>query len=307
VKDQVVLFRLLGVSLLWGFNYVASAYLLRDFSPIFLSYSRLLLTSIFLITVAFISGKIKRPTGKEWGILLFAGFFGTLLNQFFYFTGLQNSTAGNAALIIALSPVATTILARVFLGEMITVYKLSGALIALLGVVLIVAFGGKSLGISFGDIYLLLAMLALSISLLFIRQLTKSMSSYDITILATVIGTVLSTPAAIMETIQGHLHISVHVTMWIILSAAAIFGQGLAGFWWNQGISVVGASTSSMFMNIPPFVAILVAYLILGDPIRGSQIAGGVLILMGVALSNSRITLNKKRIPYVEETNNTGI
>ncbi|WP_158302087.1 DMT family transporter [Paenibacillus mesophilus] len=283
MKERIILFQLLGVSLLWGFNYVASAYLLRDFSPIFLSYSRLLLTSLF------------KPTRRDIALLLFAGFFGTLLNQFFYFTGLQSSTAGNAALIIALSPVATIFLAKLFLGESITVYKLAGSLIALAGVALIVLFGGKALGISHGDVYLLLAMLAMSVSLLFIRRLTKSMASYDITILATVIGTVLMTPAAVMEGIQGHLHVSAHATMWIVLAAAAIFGQGLAGFWWNRGISAVGASTSSMFMNIPPFVAIIVAYFALGDPIRPAQIAGGVLILSGVALANFKLNAAGKK------------
>jgi drug/metabolite transporter (DMT)-like permease len=43
-----------------------------------------------------------------------------------------------------------------------------------------------------------------------------------------------------------------------------------------------------MFMNIPPFVAIVIAYLVLGDSIRVSQIAGGILILAGVAVSNRR-------------------
>ncbi|MEF3305904.1 DMT family transporter [Paenibacillus sp. GYB003] len=288
MKERVVLLRLLGVSLLWGFNYVASAYLLKDFSPIFLSYSRLVLTSLFLITVAVIGGKMKKPSRRSLLLLLFAGFFGTLLNQFFYFTGLQGSTAGNASLIIALSPVATIFLARLFLGETITVNKLVGSLLALIGVALIVLFGGKALGISHGDVYLLLAMLALSVSLLFIRQLSKIMASYDITILATVMGTVLMTPAAVMEGVQGHLHVSAHATMWIVLAAAAIFGQGLAGFWWNQGISQVGASTSSMFMNIPPFVAIVVAYFVLGDPIKPAQIAGGALILIGVYWANVR-------------------
>lgn len=289
LSNRIVMLRLLGVSLLWGCNYVASAYLLRDFSPIFLSYSRLVLTSVFLLSIAMISRKMRRPTKQEWYILLFAGLFGTLFNQFFYFIGLQYSTAGNASLIIALSPVATTFLARMFLGESLTVQKLSGAGIALVGVVLIVLFSGKSLGVSKGDLLLLAAMLALSVSLLFIRKLTVTMPSYDITILATVIGTVLMTPAAVWEASQGHLHMSFHLSTWLILACVAIFGQGLAGFWWNQGISAVGASTSSMFMNIPPFVAIIVAYFVLGDSITLSQLAGGALILIGVAVSNRRM------------------
>jgi drug/metabolite transporter (DMT)-like permease len=289
MSERLVMLKLLGVSLLWGCNYVASAYLLRDFSPIFLSFSRLLITSFFLLSIALIKGGLKRPTGQEWVLLCFAGIFGTLLNQLFYFKGLMHSTAGNAALIIALSPIATTFLARIFLKENITWFKIIGATLALSGVGFIVLYGGKTFGVSMGDVYILLAMLTLSISLLFIRKLTGSMASYDITIYAMVIGTLFMTPAAVIEFAQGQVHLSDQLLPWIILISAAVFGQGLAGFWWNQGISVVGASASSMFMNIPPFVAILVAFLVLGDPIQIVQIAGGVLILVGVAISNKKL------------------
>jgi drug/metabolite transporter (DMT)-like permease len=290
MSERLVMFKLLGVSLLWGCNYVASAYLLKDFSPIFLSFSRLLITSIFLVSIALVKGGLKRPTGAEWVLLCFAGIFGTLLNQLFYFKGLMHSTAGNAALIIALSPIATTFLARVFLKENITWFKLIGATLALSGVGFMVLYGGKSFGVSMGDVYILLAMLTLSISLLFIRKLTVSMASYDVTIYAMVIGTLFMTPAAVIEFAQGQVHYSVHLFAWIILISAAVLGQGLAGFWWNQGISVVGASASSMFMNIPPFVAIVVAFLVLGDPIQFVQVAGGILILVGVAISNKKLT-----------------
>ena len=290
MKDYAVLLRLLGVSFLWGFNFVSSAYLLKEFSPMFLSFSRLFFTAIFVVAIAVMSRRMKRPTAQEWWLLLISGVFGTLLNQYFYFTGLQYSTAGNASLIIALAPVATMILARIFLGETITMFKLSGAFIALFGVILIVTFGSKSFGISFGDIFLLMAMLTMSIGLLFVKRLSKSMPSFDITILGTVMGSLFMLPAAAIESVQGHMHISTQTSMWIILALTAVIGQGLAGFWWNQGIKAASASTVAMFMNIPPFIAIILAHFILGDPIRLLQIIGGILILLGVTLSNSRIS-----------------
>jgi drug/metabolite transporter (DMT)-like permease len=296
MSERLVMFKLLGVSLLWGCNYVASAYLLKDFSPVFLSYSRLLITSLFLLSIALIKGGLKRPKGQEWILLGLAGIFGTLLNQLFYFKGLMHSTAGTAALIIALSPIATTFLARIFLKENITWFKLIGATLALSGVGFIVLYGGKSIGVSMGDLYILLAMLTLSISLLFTRKLTISMPSYDVTIYSITIGTLFMTPAAVIEFVQGQVHIGGHLLEWIILISAAVFGQGLAGFWWNQGISVIGASASSMFMNIPPFVAIIVAFFVLGDPIQFVQVAGGILILLGVAISNKK--LNAKGLSH---------
>jgi drug/metabolite transporter (DMT)-like permease len=297
MNDRTIMLRLLGVTAIWGLNYVSSAYLLREFSPIFLSYSRLVLTSVFLLFVAGIAGKVKRPTRRQWGLLLAAAITGTLLNQLFYFTGLQTSTAGNAALIVALSPVATLLLARLFLHEVITLRKLTGAAIALSGVVIIVVFGSGSFGMSLGDIYLLLCMLAISVSLLIIRRLSQTMSSYDITILGTIFGTVIMTPAAVVEGVLGQIHFTHHAGLWLLLAASAIIGTGLTSFWWNDAISSVGASASAMFMNVPPFVAIVASYFLLGDPIRLSQMAGGVMILAGVALANGVLTLSRKQRP----------
>ncbi|MCA0757067.1 DMT family transporter [Paenibacillus sp. N4] len=292
MRERTVFLKLWGVSLLWGGNYVASAYMLRDFSPIFLSFARLVVMSLFLISVAIINKSMRRPTKREWGLLLMAGITGTLINQLFYFTGLQESTAGNAALIIALSPIATTLLSRIFLKETITGQKLAGAVMALIGVVCIVLYGGKELGISHGDVYLLVAMLGMSVSLLFIRKLTTGMSSYEVTIYSTVIGTILMSPAVAVEAVNGDLHASHQVFMWALLVCVAVIGQGLAGFWWNSGIAVAGASMSAMFMNIPPFIAIIVSHFVLGDPILLAQIGGGVLILAGVAITNL-----KRRLP----------
>ncbi|WP_276352299.1 DMT family transporter [Cohnella caldifontis] len=286
MPDRSVIGKLWGVSLLWGCNFVASAYMLREFSPILLSFARLVVMSLFLLSVAAIHKSLRKPTPREWGLLLFAGIFGTLINQLFYFKGLEDSTAGNASLIVALAPIATTLLSRVFLKETVTPLKLAGAILALIGVAGIVLYGGKSFGASAGDVYLLLAMLGMSVSLLFIRQLTNALSSYEVTIYSTVIGTVLMAPAVGVEAFQGNFHWSHHVLTWVLLVGVAVIGQGLAGFWWNQGIAVVGPSASAMFMNIPPFIAIVVGYLVLGDPIRAAQIGGGILILAGVTIAN---------------------
>lgn len=88
-----------------------------------------------------------------------------------------------------------------FLRESITSGKICGVLLGLSGVVIVIWFGGKTFGITLGDVYLIFAMLTLSVSLLFIRRLTFSMSSYQEAILTTFIGTLFMTPAVIVEAI----------------------------------------------------------------------------------------------------------
>ncbi|MED3563943.1 DMT family transporter [Bacillus xiapuensis] len=290
------LISLFFVSILWGCNYPVSAYLLRGFSPVFLSTVRICFTSLFLIVVALVHKGIRKPTTSEWKTLMGVGIFGTLLNQTFYFTGLHHTTPANASLIIALSPIATILLERIIFKVKLTVKKSMGALISLIGVFSIIGVAGGSFAVSFGDLNILVAMLCLSISLLYIRRLSKTLNSYVITVYATVLGSVLMIPAAGVESLVSGSVISHSPMMWILLIAAGIIAQGVAGFWWNGGVAKVGAGTASMFMNIQPFVAIIASHFILGDRILPMQIFGGILVLLGVFIANMQSAAVKPTI-----------
>jgi drug/metabolite transporter (DMT)-like permease len=274
------------VSILWGCNYPVSAYLLNGFSPVFLSTVRICFTSLFLIIFALIHKGMRFPTKSEWKLLVGAGIFGTLINQTFYFTGLNHTTPANASLIIAMTPIATILLERFFYKVKFTVKKASGALISLVGVFSIIGVSGGSIGVSWGDFNILVAMICLSISILIIRGLSKTMGSYVITIYSTVLGSILMVPAAGVESFVSGTQISHSLLMWGLLISAGILAQGIAGFWWNKGLAEVGAGTASMFMNIQPFVAILASHFILDDPILLNQILGGILVLVGVFIAN---------------------
>jgi drug/metabolite transporter (DMT)-like permease len=93
-------------------------------------------------------------------------------------------------------------------------------------------------------------------------------------------------PAAGVEGAISGIVVSHSIIFWILLSCAGILAQGIAGFWWNNGVAEVGAGTASMFMNIQPFVAILASHFVLGDRIMVSQIIGGIFVLLGVFIAN---------------------
>ncbi|WP_160720558.1 DMT family transporter [Bacillus sp. USDA818B3_A] len=274
------------VSVLWGCNYPISAYLLQGFSPVLLSTVRICFTSLFLIICALIHKGMMRPTVSEWKYLIGVGIFGTLLNQTFYFTGLHHTTPANASLIISLAPIATILLERIIFKVKFTIKKSAGAMISLIGVFSIIGVANGALGISWGDFNILIAMLCLSISILFIRGLAKTMNTFIITVYSTVLGSVLMIPAAGVENLVSGSVISHSLFMWVLLIFAGIMAQGVAGFWWNKGVAKVGAGTASMFMNIQPFVAILASHFILGNHISINQIIGGILVLLGVFIAN---------------------
>lgn len=275
-------------SILIGINFVANSYLIASFSPLFLCFIRLLITSVFLLTISYKLESFHKPTKKEWWILLVATLFGSFLFQMFYFIGLQYSTAGNASLILALSPLLTNVIAIRFLQERLTMQKLLGMILGLGGVIIIV-FPGISKGNSIiGVLYLLTAALVSAVTPIMVKRLSVSMHSDQITVYLNVLGALFMAPAVVVEMLRGDLMVSSDVFKWMVIIITCIFVQGLVGFWFTKGIAVLGAGRSSLFTNLPPFTAIIAAYFFLGDPIQASQLLGGILILIGVFIGNKR-------------------
>ncbi|MER9799040.1 DMT family transporter, partial [Mesorhizobium sp. M0142] len=73
--------------------------------------------------------------------VLAIGAIGLTLCQGMIYTGLNYTNATTAGIIMALSPIMTMVLARFVLGEPLGVWKALGALVALAGMVVIVARG----------------------------------------------------------------------------------------------------------------------------------------------------------------------
>jgi len=55
--------------------------------------------------------------------------------------------------------------------------------------------------------------------------------------------------------------------------------------WWYRAVDVVGPTLSSVFMNLQPVVGLALAATLLAEGIDVGQIAGGLLVLGGVALT----------------------
>jgi drug/metabolite transporter (DMT)-like permease len=62
----------------------------------------------------------------------------------------------------------------------------------------------------------------------------------------------------------------------------------LTNLLWFTAIDRVGPSRASLFANLQPFLAAIIALVLLSEPITTVQIIGGVAIAGGIALSPRR-------------------
>ena len=64
-----------------------------------------------------------------------------LINQWSFFVGLQTAHSTTSALILATTPILTSVLAAIFLKEKLTIRMLMGSIVAIIGIYFVVAKG----------------------------------------------------------------------------------------------------------------------------------------------------------------------
>jgi drug/metabolite transporter (DMT)-like permease len=73
--------------------------------------------------------------------------------------------------------------------------------------------------------------------------------------------------------------------VWIALLYSALFSLVIAYLIWYTAVQRVGSSRTSVYSNVTPIVAMLIAAIFLGEPITAAKVAGAAAVLGGVAIT----------------------
>src|SRR6185312_13343906 len=107
----LVLAALIAVQVLFGVNYVVTKVVVGAFPPLLWASLRIIISSIFMLTVAFMSGHEHPKDGKKFfGPLVIFALLGIIINQSSFLVGLRYTTATNSAVLNTLIPVFTLLL-----------------------------------------------------------------------------------------------------------------------------------------------------------------------------------------------------
>ena len=137
-SPKLVLAALLTVQVLFGINYVVTKVVVGVFPPLLWASFRIIISSIFMLSVAFMSGHEHPKDGKKFfGPLVIFALLGIIINQASFLVGLRYTTATNSAVLNTLIPVFTLLLVTLRGQEKLTAKRLVGFLCALTGVLII--------------------------------------------------------------------------------------------------------------------------------------------------------------------------
>ena len=90
--------------------------------------------------------------------------------------------------------------------------------------------------------------------------------------------------------LPASLELLKQIPMDLCLLYSGVLSTGLALPMLSYGVKLAGAAHATMFQNLSPVVAIIAAWLMLGEPLSAAQIIGGVLILGGLIVMRSART-----------------
>ncbi|MBN2231788.1 MAG: DMT family transporter [Deltaproteobacteria bacterium] len=284
--------KLLLTAVLWGGTFIAGRLVAREAGPFAAAFLRFALAGAVLLPLARREAGGTHPLTRRqvWPVLILA-ITGVFAYNVCFFTGLKYIAAGRAALIIALNPVCIALLAAAFLGEKLTPTRVAGIAIAVGGALVVISRGDPgaffAAGPGRGELYILGCVLSWGTYSVVGRKVMTAMSPLAAVSRAALLGAALLLPPAVAEGLISRMT-GYSVTAWISIIYLALGGTVVGFVWYYEGIRRIGPTRAGIFINFVPVSAVLLARLMLDEPLSGSLLAGAVLVCLGAWLTNRR-------------------
>ncbi|WP_427116340.1 DMT family transporter [Pseudarthrobacter scleromae] len=279
---------------LWASAFVGIRAIGPHFSPGSLTLGRLAIAAVVL-SLLVLPQMVKTrllPKGREWwpilayGVMWFGG-YNVALNAAEHVLD-----AGTSALLINVNPILVAIMAGIFLKEGFPRWLIIGSLVAFAGVALI-AFGsaqssapgeGATTDVS-GVLLCLLAAVLAAVSVIIQKPVLRKFPAAQATWFGILVGALCCLPFA--GQLVSEVQAAPPQATWGLVYLG-IFPTAIAFTTWAYALSLVDAGKLAATTYLVPGTTILISWLLLGEVPALLGLVGGLVCLVGVALTRRR-------------------
>lgn len=279
---------LLGTAAVWGANLSVVKLLLVQMEPLLVSVLRMLVAAVAVAAVvAWRRMPWPQLSRRQWGALAGCAFLMVYINQIFFVHGVAGTNAANAALIIALNPLVSSLLAVVLLGDRLSPPRILGVALGFGGVAAVVlhrpgmALGGAGLG----DLLVLCSVTTWVLGGVMVQRLARGIAPLFISAVLNVIGTVLLLlhvglrPSPLVYDASRINGMTV-----VLIGVSGLLATALGGIVWNRALMVLGVARTALYSYWVPIFGVLFAVLLLGEPLTVWHGVGLAAVLAGTWL-----------------------
>lgn len=268
----------------WSTTTTVSKLLLHSISTMQVLAVSSVFATLFLLLVNAAKGNLKQLKAyrlRDYLVLAGVGFLGMFLYRMLLFFGVARMLASQAMIVNYLWPIMAVLASCVILREKLTVRKAIAVVMSFLGVV-IVTTGGNAAGLSGSDLTgtVLVAVAAVFYGLFVAinKRLQYdsfvSMMFYNaVAAICAILGTLFSGETLLL-TLPQNLGL-----VWVGVCNTAI---GFVA--WDLAMKTGDTAKVANLAYITPFLSLVVAYFLLGDPITIWSVGGLTVIVAGILL-----------------------
>lgn len=252
-----------------------------------------------LIPLLFKWVKLDLNKEKVLKVLPLAIFYPMLFFAFQTF-GLQYLTSSESAILFAMMPIFTLILATYFLKEQTTILQKLSVMLSVAGVVYITLNKGSNFNFSnaMGISLILLSALSFSIYSIMVKKLTKSFTIVEMTYMMIIISFIffnaMSIGKHILDGAIGNFFEPLYQPGFIVAVVyLGVLSSLATSLLTNYALSKMDASKMCVFTNLSTVISIIAGVVFLNEKIFYYHIIGSILIISGVVGTNCLCKRNK--------------
>jgi drug/metabolite transporter (DMT)-like permease len=262
-------------------------------SPWFVTFGRATLAGALSLVFLLVT-RSKLPTPAQRKPLVLALLGNAMGYPLLLGFALRHVTSGHAAVITALLPLTTAAIAALVLHQRA---RLGFWLFACLGSALVVVFSlsrayqqGHGFGFEWADLLLLGAVLAASMGYVYGAQVTHALGAERVICWICVMALPISLPGALLTWPEQ----SIHTASWLALLYVGMFSMWAGFFAWYRGMAMGGALKVSQTQLLQPFLSILAAVPLLGEPLEGVTL-GFALAVISVVFAGRKFAAGNQK------------
>lgn len=274
--------------LIWGANFVVAKITLQEFPPSSLAFLRFAIATILLAPFFIAETKKVRINLSDLPKLILIGVLIITLNITFFFEGIVRTSAISASTLTLIIPMLSVLLGWWFLREKVYLINLGGILLGLIGAAVIIGVpqiiaGSFSPSILTGNILILLASISWVVGAVFSRQMLKKYPSLTVTAVAFLVGTITFIIPALSEYLRDpQWPTRISMLGFLGLAYMTLLSSVSAYFLFEWGLAKLGVITADLFQYLEPFIAAILAVMILSEKPSLELLIGASLIAIGV-------------------------
>ncbi len=272
-----VMFALIS-AFIWGTTTILARVFLKTGGGLLLNLLRLLISAPFYLPVLLIFG-VPELTPFQILIIVLSSLSGFVVGDYFFFSSMKLMGVSRSVVIVTMYPLWVIALGHFWLGRVITVLTLIGAVLIILAVIIISVEKEEIQFNYLGVIYAFISQILWALAVVSIDWLLTGIPVLQVTGLRIVSGAMLISLAlpwstGVIKTLKRK--------DWVFVTLVAVLGTVVAQYTFTMAIKFAGSAIASPVAETSPLLATVLAKIFLKERVSSKLLLSIALMVAGV-------------------------